>query len=235
LIITVIVLLIRQLTLSNFNEVDNKNLPSIVLITEHFIHKDINRYSEIVKSIDSNDKNSLISKIYLLNENKNDTFKGSDKIINVPTNKRTTFKEAFEFANKLPNGTIAIISNNDISFDETLNKLYDVNLDNTVICLGRRHYNNDNKFEFFIKYGGSQDSWIFKTPIRVPEESNFYFGTDGCDHHIAYLLKQEGYDLINLAYDIKARHHHKSKVRNWVKKSSNYKKLLIKPVKMEII
>lgn len=210
----------------SFEDKISNKLPKIVLITEYFIHKNPIRYLEMKKSIDLNDKNKYIDKIYLLNEKENDTFtsyNNSNKIINIPTNKRSTFLDAFKLANTLPKGTIAIVSNNDISFDNTIKKLYDINLSNTVICLGRRDAHNDNKLEFWTEKGLSQDSWIFMVPLRIPKESDFYFGTSACDHHIAFLLEKEGYNIINIPWDIKALHHHKSEERKWVSKPYNFK------------
>jgi hypothetical protein len=209
----------------SFEDKISNKLPKIVLITEYFIHKNPIRYLEMKKSIDLNDKNKYIDKIYLLNEKENDTFtsyNNSNKIINIPANKRSTFLDAFKLANTLPKGTIAIVSNNDISFDNSIKNLYDVDLSNTVICLGRRDAHNENKLEYWTKKGLSHDSWIFMVPLKIPKESDFYFGTTACDRHIAYLFEKEGYNLISIPWDIKALHHHKSEERKWNKKPTNF-------------
>ncbi len=142
-------------------------------------------------------------------------------------NKRGTFKDTFKIANDLPEGTIVIISNNDISFDESLKTLFDINLDNTVICLGRRSAHDGKKFERATEIGRSQDSWIFKTPIKIPEGTDFHFGTTACDHHIAYLLESIGYKLINIPWDIKAYHNHVSEERKWIKRPDRFKNKMI--------
>ena len=227
IIIIIIICLIVWSLIKKDSFENSKDKKNIVLITEYFVHKNPIRFNEIKNSIDKNNKNKYINKIFLLNENKDDKYysynNNTNKIINVPLNKRSTFKNTFELANKLPNGTIVIISNNDISFDDSLKKLYNINLDNTVICLGRRNSHNENILDFWTKKGLSQDSWIFRTPIKIPEETDFYFGTSGCDHNIAYLLDSIGYNLINIPWDIKAYHNHKSEDRKWVKKPKNFK------------
>lgn len=206
-----------------------ENSNNIVLITEYFIHQNNTRNNEIQYSIKKNINNKYIDKIYLLNENNNNEHK-NDKILNIQTNKRSTFKDTFEFANKLPNETIVIISNNDISFDDTLKKLKNINLNNIVICLGRRDAKNQNNIEGFTKSGVSQDSWIFKTPIKIPTECDFYFGVPGCDNHIAYLLNSIHYKLINIPWDIKAIHHHKSDIRKYVKSQKNFNNKYLKVI-----
>ena len=203
---------------------DNK----IVLITEYFKHNNKIRQDEINNSINKNINNKLINKIYLLNETDTKYPTNSDKIKNIFTNKRSTFEDSFKIGNTLQKDTIVIISNNDISFDDTLNVLNKINLNNTVICLGRRSHKKSNKLEYFTKIGLSQDSWIFKTPIRIPNNTNFHFGTSGCDNHIAYLLKSIGYNLINIPYDIKAEHNHSSNIRKWLNRPKSFENKMIK-------
>lgn len=219
---TIICLIKKDLFENNDNDKTN-----IVLITEYFVHKNTVRFNEIKTSIDKNDKNKYIDRIYLLNEKEDDKYYSSidsGKIVNIPMNKRGTFEDTFKIANYLPDGTIVVISNNDISFDESLKTLLDINLDNTVICLGRRSAHDGKKLEYWAERGLSQDSWIFKTPIKIPEGTDFHFGTNACDHHIAYLLNSIGYKLINIPWDIKAYHNHISEERKWLPVRPEWKK-----------
>lgn len=208
----------------------DSNNNKIVLITEYFKHNNKIRQDEINNSINKNINNKFIDKIYLLNETDTKYATNSDKIKNIFTNKRSTFEDSFKIANTLQEGTIVIISNNDISFDDTLNilnKKTKINLNNTVICLGRRSHRKSNKLEYYTRIGVSQDSWIFKTPIRIPNNTNFHFGTFGCDNHIAYLLKSIGYNLINIPYDIKAEHNHSSNIRKWLNRPKSFNNKMI--------
>lgn len=223
-VVATIICLIKKDSFENNGKGNDKT--NIVLITEYFVHKNPVRFNEIKTSIDKNDKNKYIDRIYLLNEKEDDKYYSSidsGKIVNIPMNKRGTFEDTFKIANYLPEGTIVIVSNNDISFDESLKTLFDINLDNTVICLARRSAHNGKKLEYWSEKGLSQDSWIFKTPIRIPEGTDFHFGTSACDHHIAYLLDSIGYKLINIPWDIKAYHNHASEERKWVKKPDKFK------------
>ena len=63
-----------------------------------------------------------------------------------------------------------------------------------------------------------KDCWILQTPIRVPPDSDFYFGKPGCDNRIAYEFHNMNYDLINCPYDIKIYHLHQSDIRNYTNK-----------------
>ena len=224
LLLTCIILIV-SVVVCYFKKDHFSNNNKIVLITEYFKHNNKIRQDEINNSINKNINNKLIDKIYLLNETDTKYPTNNDKIKNIFINKRSTFEDTFKIANTLQKDTIVIISNNDISFDNTLNILNKINLNNTVICLGRW---SDNKLEYFTKIGMSQDSWIFKTPIRIPNNTNFHFGTHGCDNHIAYLLKYIGYNLINIPYDIKAEHNHSSNIRKWLNKPISFKNKMIK-------
>ena len=46
----------------------------------------------------------------------------------------------------------------------------------------------DNRKGFAINPWAT-DAWAMVTPIKIPEESDFYFGVMGCDNGIAGLLK----------------------------------------------
>jgi len=81
--------------------------------------------------------------------------------------------------------------------------------ENTIIALSRYDIQSDGSIKLFNE-PSSQDTWIFKSPIRIPKNSDFYFGIFGCDNRIAFLLKNKGYILKNLPYDIITIHYHTS-------------------------
>jgi hypothetical protein len=87
-------------------------------------------------------------------------------------------------------------------------------------------YNLDNKGEYKL-YNNilcSQDVWVLKVPIKIPEKSNFYFGILGCDNYFAYLMKNEGYNVLNPCKFVKTYHHHSSNIRNYLITDSVFKK-----------
>jgi len=166
----------------------------------------------------------------------------------VLTNKRQTFKSMFEYANKHYPNSIVVISNNDIYFDESIKLLDDYDMTNKCFSLLRYDVQPDKKnskiFEYYDHelargYGekgprsDAQDCWIFKTPISIPNESNFYFGILGCDNHITYLLHKQGYIVSNPALDIKSYHLHLTGIRNYDKnKRIQPPWLYVKPSKL---
>ncbi len=189
----------------------------MILIQEYYEPINQERLLEIRETLYHNLKNESIDKIYLLNEKYYDYINDlqHDKIIQIVTGSRLTFKKAFEYYNSITNdaNNIVMISNNDIYIDpadkESIECIKYVLLDNpnTVIALSRKDTVTKS----------SQDSWIFKGPIKIPERSDFNFGTMGCDNKIAYQLKEKGYRLRNLPHDIITLHNHKSNFRSYNK------------------
>jgi len=121
---------------------------------------------------------------------------------------RPTFHHLFELANHT-NGNIKVVANSDISFDESLHQLA-THLDQwngTVLCLSR----DDHLTR------GSQDVWVFQGHLRIPKQCKFYFGTPHCDHVLARLFHEEGYNVANPSLTIRC-HHHASQVRNYTQR-----------------
>jgi hypothetical protein len=129
---------------------------------------------------------------------------------------RLTFKRVMQWANMhLPDGTIAIFGNSDISFDDTLhlarrnNDMVDAGslmnwkgpesgTKEPVAWLWTRLEIGVDGFPRYIlgNWNGATiglnpwatDAWAVMTPIKVPEESDFDFGVFGCDNAIAALF-----------------------------------------------
>ena len=192
----------------------------IILIQEYFESNNIDRSNEIKTVLEFNLNNPNIDYIYLLNEKDEPYIRNleqtNNKLHQIVTGSRLTFKKAFEIANFFT-GHIIIIANNDITFTkigfpnvqtfENIKKL----TDKGVVLATTRH-NFDN-----LEIEGrefSQDSWIFRSPILIPDDTDFYFGKLSCDTKIAYLLSQF-YIVKNYPYDIITLHLHKSNIRTY--------------------
>ena len=188
----------------------------MILITEYFKSDSEERNNEIITCIKNNVKSNLFNQIILLNEQ--DTL-DLDGITNEITGQRLTYKYAFEYANKHFSDEIIVLTNNDMFFDSTLLKLENYNMNNKFLAL-MRHEIVNNKFSCDIQsrskhISNSQDSWILKTPIKVPKESDFHLGIPGCDNYIAYLLSNKGYQVSNPCFDIKSYHLHMTNKRTY--------------------
>lgn len=198
----------------------------LILIQEYFKSTDARRASEIQNVLKENIQNPNIDQIYLLNEFPADDLPVNPKLHIHITGKRLTFRDAFIFANQISDqGDIVIIANNDISFslpndsenNDSFGVIRQVLNRDTAIALSRYELDDSEKKIRPFKNKWSQDTWIFKTPIKIPPDSDFYFGKMFCDSRIAYLLQKEGYQVLNLQDQIKTVHHHLSGIRTYKK------------------
>lgn len=65
--------------------------------------------------------------------------------------------------------------------------------------------------------GDSQDTWIFKGPIRSVA-ADFPLGVYDCDNKIAWELQQAGYRVLNPALGLRSYHHHQCGYRSYEQK-----------------
>lgn len=130
---------------------------------------------------------------------------------------RPTFNDLFAAANvACEDGEIAIISNSDIFFDETI-KLAENIKEGECYALSRWDVMENGRARPFHR-ADSQDVWIFRTPIKEIPEATFGLGVAGTDNAIAHLLEQAGYKVTNPCKSIHAFHLHLSGVRNYIEK-----------------
>jgi hypothetical protein len=168
------------------------------------------------------------------------------KKIVVARSQRLTFRTAFDLVNQLvPTGHVAIVANADISFDYTLANIHHMTLENTCLALLRydiptatptasvngvsaspvdtgnenRSVVLRNRAKLFVQHVcDSQDTWVFRTPIRVPSietglDFNYCFGTPACDNVLAFQLSELGYAVINACVAVKTFHLHDVQTR----------------------
>lgn len=127
---------------------------------------------------------------------------------------RPSFSQCFSLANNQYVGKKIIIANADIYFNETLNKLDYIPLEETFITLTRWNVSKSGK-PILFQNKRSQDTWIFQSPIRPFKNDSYKLGTLGCDSYIAYQAQEAGMNVINPARTIQTCHIHKSGVRHY--------------------
>jgi len=183
----------------------------IHLIAQYYRAGSVERQGEIDACLRENLQNSLISMIHLLTEEDFDysRFPNSDKIVQTVIGERLTYERAFKYANAWPEPVIWMLSNADIYFDETLRFLPGVDFTNQIFALTRHNIMSDGRLEFMPpEYAhGSQDVWIFTTPVQLEKMfTTFFLGIPGCDHRIAYEFMCAGYIVLNPSHKIIVRH-----------------------------
>ena len=200
----------------------------MILITTYYISDNKERQKELDRCLIKNSENNYIEKIYLLN---NEVFnldfifnqkKIEQVIITNEKNYKLKYNDAINFINNNLDGSICILSNSDIYFDNSLSKIYDknrINENNLFALLRYDEDKNGNKiiFKFFDEpRNDSQDSWIFKSPLKIDlDKINFSFGTLGCDSIFANIIYDSGLKVSNPCYDIITTHVHNTEYRTY--------------------
>lgn len=184
-----------------------KKLPGTVLLcTSYYQTGNDFRQNELDACLQKNLENNEITKILNLG---NSPIENS-KVINIHYD-RPTYEDFLNEAGKL-GYDYTIICNSDIYFDQTINWIKQVNMENLMIALSRWDIDN-NGFEKLFAYEWSQDAWIFKNlPTGI---GKYWLGLPGCDNKFAYDVFGCGFRVINPAKDIRAFHLHNSNHRTY--------------------
>ncbi|HEU0252643.1 MAG TPA: hypothetical protein VFR12_06380 [Pyrinomonadaceae bacterium] len=189
----------------------------MILLTGLYNEPNLGRRAELRDCLRRNAENEFIEQVIVFNEDSQlpeiDAVLSLPKIKLVQHGRRVTFKDLFDYANRQPGGTQAIIANADIFFDGTLARLKGYSLQNRLLCLSRWDMQPDGSANFF-DHPSSQDAWIFETPI-VPFKSDFQMGLLGCDNRLAWEADHAGLELSNPSRTVRANHLHVSQVRNY--------------------
>ena len=189
----------------------------MILIIEYFVSKNEHRNKEYLLSIEENIKNSIITNIIMFISDDSDYLNINDKIKIERSYNRPTFLDLFNYCNSNFPNEICIISNTDIILDDTLLKINNNNINNTLLALTRWDlYIEDNMWKVkFFNHVASQDCWIFKTPIKIDNRTNFLMGKPGCDNRIAQIYLENGYMVKNPSLQITTKHMHMSNYRTY--------------------
>lgn len=187
------------------------------LLIEYFKSPDYQRHSEYLTCIHENLENEFIDKIYIFISDDSNLNFTSKKIKVVKRKVRPTYKDLFEFCNTNLKDEICIISNGDIIFDDSLSILNETNLDNIFVALTRWEVFCENNEWCIAPFNNSssQDSWIFKSPIKTTDEMEFNLGKPGCDNKIAKLMADLEYEVRNPGLQIITSHYHISGHRTY--------------------
>ena len=124
------------------------------------------------------------------------------KIKIIPIVSRPSYKTFIDFSNNHFNNEIVCVLNADVYFDDTINKITNVNLQNTFFCITRIHTSLK-----IHQNAGSQDAWIFKTPLKN-FENDIKMGVLGCDSYIAQKARESGLVVKNPCLSINLFHVH---------------------------
>lgn len=164
------------------------------------------RKSEYDECLKRNVASGLFDRIFILVEpdDKEDKFhylphvvKGTCYPLQIST--RPTFRSFFNAINVITDDDdINIIANSDIYFkDISFTPRFNE-------CFALTRYEPT----FFLNRADSQDVWMFRGRVNLPQYCDFGMGVPGCDNRIAYELRASGYEVTNPSLTIKTYHLH---------------------------
>lgn len=181
--------------------------PRVNLLTSCYHESNLARLYEYQQATAVNLQNPYIDRFIVFNEEADQLFSDvadSSVLQGINLRRRATYADFFDYAARELAGSVCIVANADVSFDETLEALEGYQLEGKLLCISRE----DN----FVDY--SQDAWIFHSPLPRMN-AGIELGRPGCDNRIAYEAAAAGLQLENPCYSIRVRHHHESNVRNY--------------------
>ena len=196
-------------------------LPQIYLIQQYFIPEKTKRIREIRNTLKQNIDCKSIDKIILLNEQIYSEIPQTDKIEQVVIGTRLTYYDVFKYAkDNLPKNSFVIFSNSDIYLDETINNIYNLDMDKKFLSLLRYDtFSNGDPPKLFGPRADSQDTWVFKTESidfePTLEDFGFNFGVPGCDNVINIVMFKKRFVVSNPALTIKTYHNQESQIRTY--------------------
>ncbi len=127
--------------------------------------------------------------------------------------RRVTFAELFEHANRRLSGQVVIVANADIFFDETLALLKDASLAGRMLCLTRWDEGADG-VPRHLGRSDSQDASIFEPPLPAIA-CDFFLGKMGSDNRLAHEVEHARVQVSNPSLSVRARHLHLTAVRRY--------------------
>lgn len=161
------------------------------------------RNKEYHECLRRNSKSGLFDNIFVIAEGDENWFDylPSDVFISIlPINTRPTFRSFFNAINVITgDDDINIIANSDIYFkDIPFTPRFNE-------CFALTRYEPT----FFLNRADSQDVWMFRGRVNLPQYCDFGMGVPGCDNRISYELRAAGYEVTNPSLSIKTYHLHK--------------------------
>jgi GT2 family glycosyltransferase/ubiquinone/menaquinone biosynthesis C-methylase UbiE len=141
--------------------IKKQNVPNTIpikfnLITTLYNEENEARAKEYISCLENNLNNPLINEIHIFYDASKDS--SNNKILEFIKNKkikiafiksRPTYRELFEYANKIFPNSKVIIANGDIFFNKTIGLLKDIELKNTMLALTRWNVLENGELEFF--------------------------------------------------------------------------------------
>ena len=210
-------------------DADDSVVPQTWLIQQYFRSANNRRANEILTCLEKNIACDYIDHILLLNEQEYSELPVSPKITVQLLAHRLTYYDVFKaIIDSVPKGAYVVVSNSDIWFNETLQHIWTIGLQERSLFLALLRWEDTvGEPTLFGPRADSQDAWILardSIAFDITEKDfGFPFGKSGCDNAIALVMMSKRFLVSNPAYSIRAMHLHNSNVRNYDPKDILYR------------
>lgn len=210
-----------------FSQLESKQY---ILITTLYNEVRPQRLAEYIETLHHNLVHPQIQKIHVYYDRSRDqqgenlllSFLQSQPVDITYIDKRPSFAQIFDFVNSNYLNQEIIICNGDIYFDETLVYLDEIDLNHKLVALSKWDILPNGELESHPWYDhgvpswGSQDAWIFSTPVTNFDQTGVEIGTAFCEGYIGYFAFLAGYRVFNPCLSVIAHHLHPSAIRDWI-------------------
>lgn len=142
------------------------------------------------------------------------------RLLTVPVAQRPTFDFLFKVANSLAAGHLVAVANADILFNDSFDRLLDVELDRSMVVLSRREHDAGlgEGLDRLIRSSvpsiemapntWSADCWAFRAPLPITFDAPFEIGTFNCDSYLNKTLYDASFNIFNPCLSVAIDHIH---------------------------
>lgn len=192
----------------------------MILITSIYETGNDIRDMEFVKCLTNNKNNPYINKIILAFEgDRGSLYEIVKEDITHQINTRPSFDDLI---NLYDGNDIVILANADIYFDNTIQLVNDLELNNTLIMLTRKNLINGKlRPQTNDEMVACADVWIYKSPTKI--NCDCQVGVAYCDGKISAYAHRDGFKVLNYSKSINAIHIHKKGYKNSQRRNRRYK------------
>lgn len=202
---------------------NERNGSQVVLYTPYYRASSAVRQKEIDLCLERNVDCPHVDRIIVLIDDDSEPPVQSERIEVVRLSERPRYSDWISLSDSLPEGTLSLLANSDIYFDDSLARLSAVISDeNTFMALSR--YDPDGH-ELRIRSDPhwTQDTWGYRVS-RSAMDHNFRralsvpLGVPRCDNKVAYAFAIRGWKIVNPCRFVRSIHVHDSNERGYDKK-----------------
>ena len=203
------------------------------LIVEAYLPRTPERGREIGTCLQRNVENPYIEQVHLLGETAfhlqwamkqvaHLPWHLQAKIVGTVVGARATFRDTFEYAWKRLAGTLCVVANSDIYFDQSLGEApatyerFKQTLGALPVLALLRWDDQPSGGALLSPRVDSQDAWLFEPSSALCSSSfDFHFGKIRADNVLSWHLNEKGFVLVNPCLRIRVFHLHLSEERTY--------------------